>query len=247
MPKFFVEPYKVSDDKIIIDTADVNHIKNVLRMEIGNNVTVCDSCGYDYDAKIISITPNEIVCSVITKSKSDTEPDISVVLYQGIPKGSKMEYIIQKTTELGIKKIVPVSMSRCVSKIENKKDAEKKVARWQKIAEAAAKQSGRGIVPEIAMPISFKDAVTELCNYDKSFAPYECEDSNSIKNEIHAIKGNMSIAFIIGPEGGYDMSEINSLKTNGISTVTLGKRILRTETAGEAVLAMLMYEADELK
>ncbi len=247
MPKFFVEPSKVNDGKIVIDTEDVNHIVKVLRMEPGTEITVCDSAGTDYVAEICEITKASVVCNIKSSKKSDTEPKLNVTLFQGIPKGSKMEYIIQKTTELGIKKIVPVTMSRCVSKIENKKDGEKKVSRWQKIAESAAKQSGRGEVPEICMPVSFSEALKSLLACDEAFAPYECEENNTIKNAISHIRGDVSVGYIIGPEGGFAPEEIDKLAASGIPSVTLGKRILRTETAGEAVLAILMYEADELQ
>ncbi len=246
MPKFFVEPSKISDEIITVDTEDVNHITRVLRMKPGDNVTVCDSAGYDYNAEIFEINKSAVLCKIISKVRSDTEPDLKVILFQGIPKGSKMEYIIQKTTELGITKIVPVSMHRCVSKIENKKDGDKKRDRWQKIAESAAKQSGRGIVPEIGSPISFSEAVEELLGCELAFAPYECEEDTGIKNVIKGIEGNKTVGFIIGPEGGFSPEEIEKLTKKGIPAVTLGKRILRTETAGEAVLAMLMYEANEL-
>ena len=247
MPKFFVEPSKVNGGTIVIDTDDVNHIVRVLRMEIGDEISVCDSAGMDYSAKISEITNKSVLCDILSQRKSDTEPALEVTLWQGIPKGSKMEYIIQKTTELGIKRIVPVSMSRCVSKIESKKDGEKKVQRWQKIAESAAKQSGRGIVPEICMPVSFNEAVNAMCKCDKAFAPYECEENNTIKSEISGISGSMSVGFIIGPEGGFAPEEIDKLQKDGIHSVTLGKRILRTETAGETVLAILMYEANEMQ
>lgn len=247
MPKFFVDPSKVDRGTIVIDTEDVNHIVRVLRMDIGEEISVCDSTGTDYVAKITEITKNSVICEVLTQKKSDTEPETEVTLWQALPKGSKMEYIIQKTTELGIKRIVPVTMSRCVSKIESKKDAEKKVQRWQKIAESAAKQSGRGIVPEICMPVSFTEAIDGLLACDKAFAPYECEENNSIKTVISGIGGNMSVGFIIGPEGGFAPDEIHKLTSNGIPSVTLGKRILRTETAGETVLAIVMYEANEMQ
>lgn len=247
MPKFFVEPSKVEGGTIVIDTDDVNHIVRVLRMDIGDVIFVCDTAGMDYEAKIIEITKKSVVCEIIDSKKSDTEPELDVTLWQAIPKGSKMEYIIQKTTELGIKRIVPVIMSRCVSKIENEKEGEKKVQRWQKIAESAAKQSGRGVVPAICMPVSFNEAVSGLLDCDKAFAPYECEENNSIKNTISGIGGSMKIGFIIGPEGGFAPEEIDKLSSVGIPAVTLGKRILRTETAGETVLAILMYEANELQ
>lgn len=246
MPKFFVEPSKISNGIITIDTEDVNHITRVLRMKICDKITICDSMGYDYTAEIFEINKSSVLCKELDKTKSDTEPNLKVILFQGIPKGSKMEYIIQKTTELGIFRIVPVSMSRCVSKIENKKDGDKKRERWQKISESASKQSGRGIVPEISAPVTFEEAIHELSKCDVVFAPYECEQNNSIKNVIKGVSGNKNVGFIIGPEGGFAPEEIDRLTKLGVPPVTLGKRILRTETAGEAVLSMLMYEANEL-
>lgn len=246
MPKFFVEPSKVKDGKIIIDTEDVKHITRVLRMDIGAHINVCDTCGFDYLAEVSSISEKSVICNILEKKKSDSEPEVHITLYQALPKGTKMEYIIQKTTELGIYRIVPVMMSRCVSKINSRSDGEKKAARWQKIAEAAAKQSGRGIIPEVCSPLSFADAVSSLKSHELAFAPYECEAANGIKGLIHGASYKKA-AFIIGPEGGFDPAEAELLKKSGITTVTLGRRILRTETAGEAVLAMMMYEAGELE
>lgn len=247
MPKFFVEPEKIDGNTVVIDTEDVNHIRKVLRMNVGDKLNICDSCGWDYETEILSITDKNISCAILDKRKSDTEPELQVVLYQALPKASKMEYIIQKTVELGISKIVPVSTSRCVVKIENKKDGEKKQTRWQKIAEAAAKQSGRGIIPQVSAPISFDQAVEELAACDLSFVLYECEEDNTIKTELKDISSKKKVGFIIGPEGGFSPLEIDKLKAKGINAVTLGRRILRTETAGEAVLTMIMYEADEFK
>ncbi|MBP3360023.1 MAG: 16S rRNA (uracil(1498)-N(3))-methyltransferase [Clostridia bacterium] len=246
MPKFFVEPSKVRDGKIIIDTEDVKHITRVLRMDTGSKLTVCDTCGFDYLAEVSSVSEKAVICTVLEKEKSDSEPKVQITLYQALPKGTKMEYIIQKTTELGIYRIVPVMMSRCVSKINSRGDGEKKAARWQKIAESAAKQSGRGIIPEVCPPVSFAEALGSLKSAELAFAPYECEAENGLKGLIHGAAYEKA-AFIIGPEGGFDPAEAELLKKSGIATVTLGKRILRTETAGEAVLAMMMYEAGELE
>lgn len=246
MPKFFVLPEKVKDGKIIIDTDDVLHIKRVLRMSEGDELLICDSTGTDYETKISEIADKTITCDIISEKKSDTESDISITLYQGIPKGSKMELIIQKNTELGVAKIVPVSMQRCVSKLENQKAEEKKVQRWQKIAEEAAKQSGRGIIPEISMPQTLKQAAENIKKSDLSFVPYECEEQNSLKPLLKSHSDAKTVSFLIGPEGGFDVSEIEILKEYGIYPVTLGKRILRTETAGMAVTAMVMYEIGDI-
>lgn len=244
MPRFFVSPDKVENGKITIDTEDVGHIVRVLRMKCGETVTVCDTCGNDYEAKISEIADKKIICSVEKVSKSVSEPYTEVTLFQALPKSPKMEYIIQKTTELGIKRIVPVKMSRCVVKWG--KGDEKKTARWRKIAESAAKQSGRGIIPEIAEPVTFSEAIKLLKESELCFAPYECETEKTLKSVISEVQKPKSAAFIIGPEGGFDLAECEQLKESGIKTVTLGKRILRTETAGEAVLSMLMYEFDEI-
>lgn len=246
MPKFFVPKENISEDKILICGDDVAHIKRVLRLGVGDTLCLCDGAGTNYDAKISQINEKDIICQISSKQKADTEPDISVTLYQGLPKASKMDYIIQKTTELGIVKIVPTVMSRCVVKIDNQKDAQKKQQRWQKISEEAAKQSGRGIIPEVAEPMDFYKAIEEMKKADIAFAPYECEEDGKLKTVLTKKQNIKSISFIIGPEGGFDLTEVEKLRENGIDTITLGKRILRTETAGEAVLSMIMYECGDI-
>ncbi len=246
MPKFFVDRSKITDDKIIIDTGDAAHISRVLRLGKGDIITVCDGRGIDYNARICEADDKKTVCEIISQSKNNTEPEIEVTLFQGLPKASKMEYIIQKTVELGISRIVPCALSRCVVKLDGKKAEEKKTLRWRKIAEAAAKQSGRGIIPEITMPVTLDEAVSQLKKCDICFAPYECEENTRLKDILTAQKAPKKVGFIIGPEGGFDKSEIEKLKNAGIPTVTLGRRILRTETAGEAVLAMIMYEIGDI-
>lgn len=246
MPKFFVPKENIHGDTIVINSEDVSHITRVLRMNVGDTLILCDGKCFDYDAEITEIKPKEIICRIIKAAKSDTEPDIQVTLFQGLPKASKMEYIIQKTTELGISRIVPCKLSRCVVKLENAKAEMKKTERWQKIAESAAKQSGRGIVPEIAPVASIDDVIAQMKEYDIAFAPYECEEMQSLRDVLTSVDKPVTIGFIIGPEGGFDMSEIEKLRAAGIKTVTLGKRILRTETAGEAVLAMTMYEKGDI-
>ena len=207
---------------------------------------LCDGRGFDYTAVISEIDLKRIVCDIKEQIKSDTEADIEVTLVQGLPKASKMDYIIQKTTELGIKRIIPCALSRCVVKLENRKAEEKKTERWRKISEEAAKQSGRGIIPEICTPHSLDEAIAKMKDYDIVFVPYECERENNIKSVLTSVKNPKKVGFIIGPEGGFDTAEIEKIRNSGIKTVTLGKRILRTETAGEAVLAMIMYEIGDI-
>ena len=243
MPKFFVPKENICDDKILIDGEDVLHIKKVLRLTKGDIIDMCDGKGIEYKARISSFDDNKIICDVLEKQQSDTEPNIEITIFQGIPKGSKMDYIIQKNTELGAVKIVPCIMSRCVVKLDNQKDAQKKQQRWQKIAEEAAKQSQRGIIPKIEMPCMFNDALKIMKESDICFAPYECEEKNILKNTLLSSKNPKTISFMIG---GFDLAEVMKLKEYNIPTVTLGKRILRTETAAEAVTAMIMYEIGDI-
>ena len=246
MPKFFTARENIKDTTLIIDSEDANHLKKVLRINIGDKITVCDGAGIDYTVRVSEIGKNEIECDIIDRQKSDTEPNINITLYQGLPKAAKMDYIIQKNTELGISKIVPAKLARCVVKLENKAAEDKKCERWQKIAIASAKQSGRGIVPVIDNPMTVDEIIEDVKDYDLVFVPYECEDQSRLKTIVESVPDAKDIAFIIGPEGGFDISEIEKLKAAGIKTVTLGKRILRTETAAEAVVSMLMYAYNEI-
>lgn len=244
MPKFFVPKENVQNNKILINNEDVAHITKVLRCKLGDELNLCDGCGTDYTAVISQIENKQIICDITANNKSDTEPNVNITLFQGIPKAAKMEYIIQKNTELGVTKIVPCIMSRCVVKLSD--GADKKIQRWQKVAQEAAKQSGRGIIPEITPPVTFDEALKMLKQNDIYFAPYECETTNTLRSALKSCIQPKTIGFMIGPEGGYALDEIEKLKLEQISTVTLGKRILRTETAGEAVLAMTMYEFGDI-
>lgn len=242
MSKFFIPRENIKENILIIDGEDVNHITKVLRFKEGDEITCCNGIGTDYVAKITSVDKKEICCEIISAVKAETEPNIHVILIQGVPKASKMDYIIQKTTELGISEIYPCEMSRCVAKI----DGQKKIERWQKISREAAKQSGRGIVPEVHDAICLKEAINVLKDADIAFVPYECDEGNTLRPVLLGAKDPKTVAFMIGPEGGFDKSEIDEIIKNGIHTVSLGKRILRTETAGEAVLSMVMYEIGDI-
>lgn len=244
MPKFFVEPSKVSGDNITIDTTDVLHITKVLRLNIGDLVTVSDSTSTDYECEITEISKDSVLLRVLSKRNIDTESNIKITVFQALPKASKMEYIIQKNTELGVVKFVPVSLSRCVVKLD-KKEAEKKVSRWQKISDEAAKQSGRGILPEVSGVLNLKSAIFEMKKADLFFVAYESEDNNSLKPLLKG-KSPKTISYLIGPEGGFSPDEIDYIKEQGIPLITLGKRILRTETASIAVTSMLMYEIGDM-
>ena len=246
MPKFFTQRENITDTQIIIDSEDAKHIKKVLRLCEGDTITVCDGGGTDYEAEIRDILQDKIICDIKSKNKCESESEVYITLYQGLPKAAKMDYIIQKNTELGICKIVPVTLSRCVVKLDGEAAEKKKTERWQKIAYEAAKQSGRGVVPQVTMPVSLDAVLNEIKNDDLVFVPYECETDTRIKDVVSEIKEPKRISFVIGPEGGFDPVEIEKFKAAGVKTVTLGKRILRTETAAEAVVAMLMYAYDQI-
>lgn len=246
MPKFFINNNQIDNNKIIITGKDVNHISNVLRMKIGEEIQVCDTeTSNNYLVKLQNIDKEKISCDIIEKIKSEAEPEINLKIFQGIPKSDKMELIIQKSTELGVKEIIPVQMERCVSKI-TPKDEKKKIERWQKISEMASKQSGRDIIPKVNNPIKVKDICNLINELDMMIVPYEKEEKYTFKNAIEEIKQNKnsksSIGIVIGPEGGFDPNEINLLKNAGAKIVTLGKRILRTETVALAMASVIMYE-----
>lgn len=245
MPKFFVSSADIYPDTIHISGEDVNHIKNVLRLKTGENIIACDGNGTDYSAEIERFESDTIVARITGRVKSVTEPPIDVTLYQGLPKSDKMDFIIQKSIELGVKRVIPVLNERTVVRIENKKDADKKVSRWQKIALEAAKQCNRGIIPEVGHPLSYHEALKQAERSDLRIIPYERESVTSLKSVI--LKGNPGkISLFIGPEGGFSEKEIQEAVAAGVNPVTLGPRILRTETAGIAVLSILMYELGDV-
>ncbi len=203
-------------------------------------------------SELIHFEKNYIKAKVLETRNSTAEPVIEATLFQGVPKGDKMDLIIQKSVELGITTIVPVLMARSVVKIENEKDGRKKQERWQRIAHEAAKQSGRGVVPRVLMPISFREALELAEPFDLKLIPYEKEEAVSIKAALKQGEGHReferkSVGIMVGPEGGIDLSEVEKAQKKGFRPVTLGKRILRTETAGFVALSCVMYEFDEME
>ncbi|MBE7036298.1 MAG: 16S rRNA (uracil(1498)-N(3))-methyltransferase [Ruminococcaceae bacterium] len=243
MSKFFVEKKQITDIGIEIIGTDVNHIVKVLRAKIGDTLVICDGEGIDYEAVIEALSKDSVKTKIIRSYPCKTEPKTKVTLYQGLPKQGKMEWIIEKCTEIGIHTIVPVQMTRSVVKL-SEEQAQKKLERWQKTAEAAAKQCGRGLIPQIKMPIT----ISELSKEDLPeflLLPYEDEQANSVKTALSS-KKEASAGIFIGPEGGFAPDEVVQLKGLGAKTVTLGPRILRTETAGSVALSLLLYEWDEM-
>ena len=246
MPKFFIKDNQIENDTLTILGEDVNHIANVLRMKIGEEIQVCNIDKQEnYIVKLNLIEKQKIDCEILKKIESEAESNIDLTIFQGIPKSDKMELIIQKSTELGVKKIFPVEMERCVSKISGK-DEKKKIERWQKIAEVAAKQSGRDIIPKIENVIKIKNICEIAKTFDLLIVPYEKAEDYSFKNVLDDFKKsnkqNVSIGIVIGPEGGFDVKEIEILEVTDAKVVTLGKRILRTETVALAMSSVIMYE-----
>lgn len=245
MYQFFVQPSQIQDKRVIITGSDVNHIKNVLRMKPGEEIAVSNGIdGREYRCGIEEFVEDTVVCTLRFIKEDGVELPSRIYLFQALPKADKMELIVQKAVELGAYKIIPVAAKRCVVKLDEKKAANK-VNRWQGIAEAAAKQSKRGVIPEVHMPVSFQEAVDLAGSMDVRLIPYElAEDMTHTRALIEAIKPGQSIAVFIGPEGGFEESEIQTALSAGIEPLTLGKRILRTETAGFTVLSWLMYHLE---
>ena len=250
MPKFFVKSNQIEKDKIIITGEDVNHIKNVLRLKIDDNIQICNSdTAKNYTCGISKLNDNSIECIIFNEIESNAESNIDINIFQGIPKADKMELIIQKCVELGVNQITPVEMKRCIAKIEDKAK-NKKIERWQKISEVAAKQCGRDKLPKINNVINVKNICNIICKYDIVLLAYENEQINTLKNEIQKLKNienkEIKIGIIIGPEGGIEKEEVDLLKESGAKIITLGERILRTETVAFVLTSIIMYELGDL-
>ena len=242
MYHFFVDKNNIVDHTIFIEGTDYNHIKNVLRMREGEEISV--GTGEDeneYRCMIEKFEDDRVICKLLFVKEANVELPAKVILYQCLPKADKMEMIIQKCVELGVSEIIPVASKRCVVKLDDKK-ASSKIARWQSIAEAAGKQSKRAIVPFIGQVTKFSDALKDAERADVKIIPYElCEGMEDTKEVFKNIKSGQTIAVFIGPEGGFDEGEVDEAIRSGITPISLGKRILRTETAGLAVMAWLSF------
>ena len=239
MPRFFIE--NVSGDAVTITGQDAAHITRSLRMKEGDSLTVCGGQGLDFHCVIASMTDSEVLLRVEETVPTDSEPSVRLTLYQGLPKGDKLELIIEKTVELGVTAIVPVLMQRSVSR-PDAKSAAKKQERWQKIALSAAKQCGRGVIPTVEPMITFRQMLPRLREHQAVLFFYEC-GGLPLPEALGGIvqKGLTDVAVVIGPEGGFDIAEAQALQESGAFTATLGKRILRTETAPIAAAAAIMY------
>ncbi len=245
MHRFFIETPQMNQDMITITGGDVNHIKNVLRMVPGDQICVISGMdSNEYYCEITSLDSSRVDVKVLEIRQSENELENRIILFQGLPKSDKMELIVQKAVELGVTEIVPVAMARSIVKLDAKKEANK-LKRWNSIAESAAKQSRRLIIPEVKNVYSYQNALEYAKDLDIKLVPYELADTMERTREImRSIKPGQSIGIFIGPEGGFETEEVDKAMAIGAQPITLGKRILRTETAGLVTLAMLVYNLE---
>ena len=246
MQRFFVEPHQIDEEahQVHITGSDVNHISNVLRMKTGEELWISDGSKYEYRCTIESFEPDEVLLHIVYSQEPEYELPCRIYLFQGLPKADKMELIIQKAVELGAYEIIPVETKRCVVKLDGRKSA-KKTARWQQIAESAAKQSKRMLIPNVHEVLTFREALKYAESMDVRLVPYELARGMQETKEILAgIEPGQSVGIFIGPEGGFEEKEIEAAIEGGAKPITLGRRILRTETAGLAILSVLMFQLE---
>lgn len=246
MQRFFVEPHQIDEEahQIHITGSDVNHISNVLRMKTGEELWISDGSKYEYRCTIESFEPDEVLLHIVYSQEPEYELPCRIYLFQGLPKADKMELIIQKAVELGAYEIIPVETKRCVVKLDGRKSA-KKTARWQQIAESAAKQSKRMLIPNVHEVLTFREALKYAESMDVRLVPYELARGMQETKEILAgIEPGQSVGIFIGPEGGFEEKEIEAAIEGGANPITLGRRILRTETAGLAILSVLLFQLE---
>ncbi len=244
--RFYISEEQLAENEITVVGGDVNHIRNVLRLEEGDWVVACNGMGRDYVSRIYAIEKDRVILHVEKVQETGTELSTKITLFQGIPKKEKMEFIIQKAVELGVYEIVPVLTKRCVVKLTDDKKIHKKQERWQAIAEAAAKQCDRGIIPTVHEPITIEEAFDMARSLEYNMIPYELQDGIDRSREIvaHACKQE-TVGIFIGPEGGFEEMEVERAVACGMEPLTLGKRILRTETAGMALLSIMMFQMQQ--
>lgn len=242
----FFAPEAASEDGILILSGEnAHHIGRVLRLAVGERVVVSDGQDCDRYCEIAGYRGRDVVLRVLPESVPEAELPVRIRLFQGVPKSDKMEWIVQKAVELGAAGIVPVQMKRCVVKLDEKQKTARR-ERWQKLAESAAKQSGRRVLPAVGPVMTFREAAAEAASADRILVPYEsADDMEKTRQLLGSLRPGMSVAVFIGPEGGFDPEEIRILQEAGAEIITLGRRILRTETAGMAFLAMCLLMTEQ--
>ena len=247
MYQFFVDDAQIGKEFITIIGSDVNHIKNVLRMKPGEKIRVSNQKGQDYFCSIIELGDDFVQADILDSEAANTELSSKIYLFQALPKGDRMETVVQKAVELGVHEIIPVAMKYCVVKLDAKK-AENKRKRWQAIAESAAKQSKRSLIPVVHEVMSFKEALSYAKECKVNLVPYENERGmEATKEAVLELKKDDTISVMIGPEGGFSEEEIELVKEENMKIISLGKRILRTDTAAIATLSMLMLQLEMLE
>ncbi len=245
MYRFFVEKEQIGDGEIRITGSDVNHIKNVLRLKIGEKLTVSDGSNVAYFGEVAEYLPDEVLIRVNEVQEGKHELPSRITLFQGLPKGDKMDLIVQKCVELGVAEIIPVKMERCIVKLDSKKETNR-LKRWNAISESAAKQAKRMFIPEVCPCVSFEEALEVQKSFDIRLLPYElAEGMEGSRKILSKIPKGSSISILIGPEGGITKEEVTKAMDIGMIPITLGRRILRTETAGMALMAILSYLLDD--
>ncbi|KZL93883.1 16S rRNA (uracil(1498)-N(3))-methyltransferase [Clostridium magnum] len=246
MHKFFVPRSNILGDTAIIEGDDVKHIYKVLRLEVGDNVSINNCDGEEFLGQIEDVNKKQVTVKCVEKLALNNESPVEIYLFQGLPKSSKMDLIVQKATELGVKEVTPIITDRVV--VKNELGEFKKLDRWNRIVLEACKQSKRSIIPKVNTPLEFEGLLELLKNMDLIVVPYENAEGHGIKNMVNSINKShiKKIAVIIGPEGGFEEEEINRLKELEAYIVTLGPRIFRTETAGFVCVSLIMYELGDL-
>ncbi len=246
MDRFFIEKTNIDLEKksCFIEGEDVKHIARVLRYDVGDVLEVCDGNNNEYKCAIKEMNKKAIFLDILEKIKVNREADLKIRVYQGLPKGQKLELILQKLTEIGVSEIIPVITKRSVAKIESKKE-DKKIERWERIVYEGAKQSKRGIVPKVKGPLTFKEALLDMKENDLNIACYEKENARGIKSALKGVNID-SIGIFIGPEGGFEEEEMKTFEEIGGLSITLGPRILRTETAPIVAASIVLYELSDL-
>lgn len=245
MHHFFADPSLIEEKSIQMKGQDVNHMRHVLRMKCGEKLTISNGQGTHYVCEIDKYEDNRAILKILSEMGREAELSSRIFLFQGLPKGDKMELIIQKAVELGVYEIIPVATNRSVVKLDQKKSA-KKAERWNAIALSAAKQCRRSLIPNVRQVISFEQALQLGANLDVLLLPYECAvDMEKTKAVISTLKADQDIGVFIGPEGGFEETEVQRAVQAGAFEITLGKRILRTETAGLVLISLLMYHLEQ--
>ena len=242
MANFYIEKEQLSENTALITGEEAQHISRVLRMKKGDEVTLCDGEGNFYEARLTDFNEKSVEAEILSMRRAETEPRVKLSIFQGVPKNPKLETIVQKLTEIGATAVVPMDTQRAVAKL----DKSAKVERLRKIAREAAKQSKRGIIPTVSDTMSFKDAIKEAAKADLMIIAYEEEHETSLKSALQG-KTPESVSVLIGPEGGFEKEEVEKAVALGAVSVTLGKRILRTETAPIAISSAILYELGEMQ